>query len=277
MFVRQAARRYFPWMILVLSLAIIPELSATRASVGLQAAPLHLAQLNSFQAIIQLDTGGDHTCVLVASGSVKCWGNNYSGQLGDGTTSDHSTPVLVPGLSSVTTLATGIEHTCAVTAASAGDGHIQCWGNNGHGQLGDGTTNHRSTPVEVNSLSSVSTLAAGGWHSCALLNDGRVQCWGYNDYGQLGDGTTSDRNTPVAVNGLSDVLALAGGMLHTCALTSSGAVYCWGSNSWPTGRRDNPGSQYANNCVWPERRRQLGSGGSAHLRPAERWPCPMLG
>ena len=110
------------------------------------------------------------------------------------------------------------------------NGAVSCWGANADGELGDGTTTNRPTPVPVSGLSAgVVAVAAGQKHTCALTSGGAVWCWGNNWYGQLGDGTTTGRPTPVPVSGLSSgVVALAAGMYHTCALTSGGAVVCWG-------------------------------------------------
>ena len=140
-------------------------------------------------------TGSDHTCAVVTDGTLRCWGYNASGQLGNGTTTERHTPVTVSAISTATTVAAGYFHTCAVLS----DGTARCWGHGFNGQLGDGAGTNRLDPVTVSGISTATAVAAGDWHSCALLVDGVVRCWGWNEYGELGDGTTTQRNTPVAV------------------------------------------------------------------------------
>lgn len=123
-------------------------------------------------------------------------------------------------------VAAGNQFTCALSG-----GMVKCWGHNGSGQLGDGTTARRPTPVAVSGITTAVEIVAGRDHSCARLASGSVVCWGDNGYGQLGDGTTARRLTPSPVAGLVDAVALAAGDRHTCALTASGGVKCWGANA----------------------------------------------
>ena len=159
---------------------------------------------------------------------MKCWGSNRQGRLGDGTTTDRNTPVDVVGLTSgVADISTSSNHTCVLTTG----GGIKCWGFNHFGQLGDGTTTDRNTPVDVVGLTSgVVAVSTNSRHTCALTTSGGVKCWGQNSLSQVGDGTTTDRNTPVDVVGLSGgVAAISAGYIHSCALTNSGGVKCWGA------------------------------------------------
>jgi len=210
-----------------------------------------------------LATGYGHTCAVV-NGSVECWGSNIAGQLGDGSTNDHSVAVVVSGLGAGAQAVTaGSGHTCAVVnggvwcwglgnpapvqvsglaagvqAIAAGqdytcalvNGGVQCWGRNADGQLGDGTTTDRFLPGPVLGLGAgVQAITAGTLHTCAVVNGG-AWCWGYNNTGQLGNGSAVNSLVPVQVSGLtSGVQAIAAGYDHTCALVDGG-VWCWGRN-----------------------------------------------
>ena len=144
-----------------------------------------------------LTTGQTHTCGLTSSGAAFCWGDNWSGQLGTGSTANSSTPVAVSGGLRFSVLAAGFNHTCGLTSAGA----AYCWGDNSSGQLGNRSTTSSTTPVAVSGGLHFSALAAGGSHTCGLTSVGAVYCWGDNYDGQLGDGSTTSSTTPVAVSG----------------------------------------------------------------------------
>ncbi|MCB0047357.1 MAG: hypothetical protein KDD92_18170 [Caldilineaceae bacterium] len=175
--------------------------------------------------------GGEFTCALVTDGGLKCWGQNFDGQLGIGSTEDRKVPTDVSGLSSgVVNLTAGGEHACALTA----QGDVKCWGANLHGQLGDGSFQGRLLPIDVTGLGNdTAKVVAAQWHTCAISDAGLLKCWGRNNAGQLGDGTTSGRNAPVDVLDLDNpVFTVAGGAQHTCAVTTNNVVYCWGDSDY---------------------------------------------
>ena len=213
---------------------------------------------NPLTQVTQITTGGSRTCALL-DGGVKCWGNNSGGGLGDGTRTFRTTPTDVVGLQEgVVSVATAGSHTCALLDT----GRVKCWGANLIAELGDGTITTRTSPVDVcqvydealeqcdTPLSSVTAIAAGTFHNCALTEEATVFCWGRNTHGQLGavsDGKCSFGGGPfplalegpnpelcsttaLEVAGLTDVVAVDAGGNHTCAVTIEGRVKCWGAN-----------------------------------------------
>ena len=163
--------------------------------------------------------GGSHTCALLADSTVRCWGANNSGQLGDGTTNPSSIPVFVKNLFNAVAIAAGEFHTCALLA----NGTVRCWGANGSSQLGDATLSNSNT--------SAAALASGSNHNCLLRADGTARCWGANLLGQLGNTSTASQPTPASVPNLSSVVSIAGGFGHSCATLADGTARCWGDNT----------------------------------------------
>ena len=179
-----------------------------------------------------LDAGSGHTCGVTTGGDAYCWGRNNNGQLGT-TTSDFCgetpvdcsrIPVLVSRPLSFASVSAGGSHTCAITPI----GDAYCWGSNGNGQLGSGTTGDRLDPVLVFGGLSFTSLSAGLRHTCGVTSGGDAHCWGGNHNGQVGDGTRTDRLSPVPVSGGLSFASLSAAGAHTCGLTPEGDAYCWG-------------------------------------------------
>lgn len=187
--------------------------------------------------VVAAAAGGAHSLALLQDETVWAWGDNSFGQLGDGRSGGNSTrPGQVQGLSGVVAIAAGYLHSLAVLK----DGTVWAWGLNNLGQLGDGSTLDRPTPVPVldlngQPLGDVIAIAGGGWHSLALRRDGTVWAWGYNANGQLGDGSTVNRPTAVVVRDLNGQplkgwVAIAAGYSHSLAALENGTVWAWGYN-----------------------------------------------
>jgi uncharacterized protein YjdB/alpha-tubulin suppressor-like RCC1 family protein len=185
--------------------------------------PVAVAGGGSYRAI---RAGGRHTCALSGGGRVTCWGENGSGQIGDGSTSNRSRPTPVPDLT-FTDIAAGGSHTCGIGT----DGKTYCWGDGFSGQLGYGQLSTESNPVEVDAgILKFAKIYAGGTHTCALTAAGKAYCWGDNRASQVGDGSNNDRTKPVEVATTASFEELSLGGSHTCGRTTGGAIYCWGGN-----------------------------------------------
>ncbi|WP_052419747.1 RCC1-like domain-containing protein [Hyalangium minutum] len=193
-------------------------------------------QVPGLTGVVAVAAGVEHSLALKSDGTVWAWGYNSRGQLGDGSTSSRFTPVQVVGLTGVVVaVAAGMEHSLALKS----DGTVWAWGDNSYGQLGDGTTSSRFTPVQVPSLSGVVAVAAGTRHSLARDSDGRTWAWGNNELYQLGDGQRMKSATAVPVVNLSNVTQVSAGYWHGLAVRSDGTLWSWGAgtlNSYVLGR-----------------------------------------
>ena len=168
-----------------------------------------------------LGLGGERVYAVLGDATVASWG--YDILFGS------ETPVAIPGLTDVVSVAAGELHACALHA----DGTVSCWGTNDWGQLGDGstTTPAMETPQTVAGLAGVTAISAGADHTCALLSDGTVRCWGSNGSGQLGDGfKASIEPSPTSVSEIASAVAISAGEEFTCALLADSTVECWGAN-----------------------------------------------
>ena len=179
-----------------------------------------------------LSAGVWHTCGVTTDGAAYCWGDNFFGQLGDGTTAGRTTPVAVAGGLRFAAVTAGSFHTCGLTTS----GTAYCWGDNQNGQLGDGTTDRRAAPVPVVGGLRFSTISAGHGHTCGVIAGGVAVCWGDNSSGQLGGTVVADQGTyrpfPGRVVGVHGFVTVSAGNVHTCGVTVRGAAYCWGYNVW---------------------------------------------
>lgn len=177
--------------------------------------------------LFQLSAGGEVTCATTKS-SGACWGSNWWGELGDGTTYASWTPVIVARPFVLAQMSTGGTHTCGVTTERL----AYCWGGNWYGQLGDGTTSSQLTPVPVSGGQTLVQVSAGMGHTCAVTTANAAYCWGVNNSAQLGDGTANNRLVPTPVQGGLGFLRVSARNAYTCGVTTDHTAYCWGWNGY---------------------------------------------
>lgn len=205
--------------------------------------------------ITQVSTGGNHSCAVLTSTEVRCWGSNIEGGLGTGSAGSpvNAQPVVAAtgngNLTNVRQVSAGFTHTCAVLLG----GQVRCWGRNDEGELGNDDNADTNRPVTVTNLdgtgplTGVAQVSAGKNFTCATFANGRVACWGAGAAGQLGDETNNPHDRPVLVAGLggagslSNVAEVHAGLLHACARINTGRVACWGDNTHgQLGKGDGP-------------------------------------
>jgi hypothetical protein len=189
--------------------------------------------------VVAIAAGWYHNLAVKSDGTVWAWGANWDGQLGNGTTNLATTPVQVKGLNGVgfltdvVALAAGQEintvhdHTLALKS----DGTVWAWGANGAGQLGDGTANNRTTPMQVSGLTGIIVIEAGAASSHAVKSDGTVWAWGFNGDGVLGDGTNTIRYLPVQAISVAGVITVVAGHGHSLVFKDNWEVLATGNNT----------------------------------------------
>jgi len=175
----------------------------------------------------KIAAGGAHTVALKSDATLWAWGDNYFGELGDGSAINRYSPVQVGDARDWVSIAAGGEYH---TVALKSDGTLWAWGCNNNGELGDGTTTWRNSPVQVGDAKDWVSIAAGHFHTMGLKSGGTLWAWGDNSFGQLGDGTTTQKNSPVQVGDARDWVSIAAGRSHTVGLKSDGTIWAWGSN-----------------------------------------------
>lgn len=169
-----------------------------------------------------------HTLTVCEDSTVMAFGGNFTGQLGNGTSSPSSIPVSVSGASFIVAVSAGDNFSMALKS----DGTVLTWGNNNSGQLGDGTFIESNVPVLVSGLTGVVSISAGGSHAIAAKDDGTLWTWGVNNSGQAGDGTAGNSsNVPTIVTGSTDFIKVAAGGNHNIALKSDGTVWAMGAGT----------------------------------------------
>jgi alpha-tubulin suppressor-like RCC1 family protein len=176
--------------------------------------------------VVDISAGHGHSCAVLSNGTVRCWGRNDWGNLGNGTNQRSLTPVTVTGIDNAVKVVALAHASCALLST----GGVKCWGHGGYGELGHGSTASSWTPVNVVGLASGVTKIAGfEIHMCAVTSAGGVKCWGHGEHGRLGDGGFVSRSSPADVLGIgAPVVDIALGVYSTCVITGSGGAKCWG-------------------------------------------------
>lgn len=222
--------------------------------------PMLTNSLGVGRTAVEVSAGNHHSCAILDTGDVSCWGSGGSGQIGNGASSSQSSPTPTSSLGvgrTAVNISSGVSHTCVILD----NGDVACWGSGSNGQLGNGASSNANIPTLTSSFGTNRTavaISAGASHTCAVLDDGSVSCWGRNNDGQLGNGATSTQSSPTLTNSLGTgrtAIAVSAGNRHTCAVLDNGAVSCWGHGG--VGQLGNGGTSDTNT---PTLTTSLGSG-----------------
>ncbi len=183
--------------------------------------------MTALAGAVSIASSGERTFMVKNDGTVWGWGQYSSiyGNIGDGTTSNRTSPTQISSLTGATMVAAGLYHAVVVKS----DGTVWAWGDNFYGSLGNGSANTALAPVQSN-ISGVTAVAVVGGATLALKTDGSVWAWGYNGYQVVGDGTTASRFSPQQIAGLNDVAAISGTNVYALAMKNDGTVWAWGEN-----------------------------------------------
>jgi alpha-tubulin suppressor-like RCC1 family protein len=227
---RLPASRLTRWLFVPVAAAVTAAGLAAPAWAGVHPG----VDAGTLQHVVTLasDSDSGSTCALLSTGHVDCWGYNGDGELGNGTTTNSDVPVAVHGITDAKAIAEDNQDGnnggsfCALLTT----GHIDCWGYNNDGQLGNGTTTTFTLPVAVKNITTAAAVIGGNYSFCALLADSHLDCWGYNGYGELGNGNMTNSDVPVAVRKITNAAHVISGNYGYCALLSTSHMECWGYN-----------------------------------------------
>ena len=194
--------------------------------------PIQVGSLTDWK---QVSGGAYYTAAVKTDGTLWTWGRNDQGQLGNSSTAVNlSSPLQVGSLTTWKQVACGVSHTMAIKT----DGTLWAWGQDGYGQIGDGTTVNKSTPIQIGTLTNWKQVSAGYQHTMAIKTDGTLWAWGQNNlfnitfYGQLGLSDSVNRSSPVQVGSLTNWKQVSGGAVHTAAVKTDGTLWTWGGGSY---------------------------------------------
>ena len=194
--------------------------------------------VGGLSGVVATSSGAAHTCALLANGSLYCWGDNETGELGINSLNwakpyGVSSPVRVSTVSNAVAVSAGFLDTCALISGCT----IECWGYNADGQIGNGTVSPTRphavpSPTRVVGITTAIAISAGAFHTCALISGGTVECWGYITASDLSSTPLLNSAIPVQVPGITNAVSISSGGFHTCALIADGAVKCWGADQY---------------------------------------------
>jgi alpha-tubulin suppressor-like RCC1 family protein len=200
-------------------------LTATAANLsGGTSAPFRIGYPLVFATVT---AGYFHSCGLATGGVAYCWGDNFSGQLGEPALTGSTAPIPVSGGLTFAKIGAGRDHTCGVTPS----GVAYCWGSNFSGELGTGGSAQSGVPAAVSGGLTFADATAGYAHTCGVTTGGVGYCWGDNTFGELGNSTVTQRTVPTAVSGGLTFASISQGRFFSCGMTTAGAAYCWGTNA----------------------------------------------
>ena len=221
---KRGSVRLARWILIPLAAAALSGVAFPAAASGATR-----ADAGSLSTVVSLADSVNSVCAVLSSHKVDCWGYNGNGQLGNGTTANSDIPVAVQGITNAKAVSGDVngQSFCAVLTT----GHLKCWGYNGFGELGNGTTTSFTVPVSVKNIGTATAVIGGENGFCALLSSKHLSCWGNGGSGQLGNGSFAGSDVPVAVRSISNAVSMVSGNDSFCALLSTSRVNCWGQGS----------------------------------------------